>query len=506
MRITRRRLLRRGLAGAGALVGMGLPRGQATASSEKGNAPSVNVLFIGVDDLRPVLGCYGCDAVETPNLDALAARGTVFERAYCQMPVCGPSRASLLTGLRPETVGVTSNRGVDFRRAFPDHVTLPQQFKNHGYWCMELGKIFHLRDPRSYSVPKWLPETPYAYPIYGNPETIAGQKRRKVARKPANWWGVDKWVRHIPWEAPDVADGVLFDGQLADKTIEVLRRVKDRRFFLAPGFFRPHLPFVAPKRYYDKIPLDAIELPSNRSPAAGAPPFATYRSAETRQYTGVPAKSELPEELQRELLRGYYASVMYVDAQVGRVLNELDRLGLWDSTAVMLWGDHGYHFGEHGTWNKSTNFEEATRSTLIAAFPNQKARGTKARGLVEFVDMYPTLCDVCGLGVPESLEGFSFAPLLDKPDRPWKTAAFSQARPWGRMGRSIRTDRWRYVEWEAEGRVVARELYDHDSAAGENANVVGSSEHRAVVEGLSRRLRRGFRKGGWRSELPSARA
>jgi arylsulfatase A-like enzyme len=505
MSITRRDVLRGGLLGAGALMGAHMLRGMpAWAQAGDTAKDAMNVLFIGVDDLRPVLGCYDYPGVHTPNLDALAARGTVFDRAYCQYPVCGPSRASLLTGLRPETNGVVGNRRPEFRKNLPDHVTLPENFKNSGWWSMEMGKIFHVRDPQSYSREKWIPETPYAYPIYGKPETIAEQKKLKAANKPDDWWGYKRWVRHIPWEAPEVEDNVLFDGQLADKAIEILNEVKGRPFFLAPGFFRPHLPFIAPKKYYDMYPLDSLELPDNRSLPDGAPHFATYHSAESRSYTGVPKRGDLPEKLQRELLRGYYASVSYVDAQIGRLLDHLKRTGLDKNTAVMLWGDHGYHFGEHGTWNKSTNFEEATRSTLIASVPGQKTTGQKAHGLVEFVDMYPTLCDVCGLETPDNLQGASFAPLLDSPGREWKKAAFSQARPRGRMGRSIRTDRYRYVEWEKDGEIVDRTLYDHQTDPGENVSVADDPEYAETVAELSMRLQRGFTGDGWKAELPDA--
>jgi len=499
MRMTRRRVLEMGLGGASLAAGSRLLGERLFAADRPAEASRYNVLFIGVDDLRPALGCYGYSAVKTPHIDALAARGTVFGRAYCQAPSCMPSRSSLLTGLRPQTTRVLNNRAKHFRRARPDCITLPQRFTGAGgCWGMSFGKMFHTRDRRSWSADEWIPPTDFAYPIYRKPESLAVQKKQRVSRKPADWWGYSKWVRGVSWEDPDVPDNTLFDGLLADKVIEVLQTVKSKRFFLAPGFFRAHLPFIAPKRYYDLYPLDKIALPDNLEPAAGSFDWSTYHSAEARSYVGVPpGKGLLPRDIQLQLLRGYYASVSYVDAQIGRVLKALDTSGLADNTVVMLWGDHGYHFGEHGTWNKWSNFEEATRSTLIAAAPGQKRRGGRADGIVEFVDMYPTLCDLCGLTPPAGLEGVSFAPLLDDPRRAWKKAAFSQASPRACDGRTIRTDRYRLVEWRKGDEVAGVELYDHKTDPGENTNVAGRAEYAKTVADLTRRL-----KTGWRGELP----
>jgi arylsulfatase A-like enzyme len=287
-----------------------------------------------------------------------------------------------------------------------------------------------------------------------------------------------------------VPDHVLFDGQLADAAIDVLRERRQQRFFLAPGCFRPHLPFVAPKPYFDMYPADDLKLPPNRELPVGAPSFVHYDSAEARSYLDVPKRGQpIPEQKQIELLRGYYAAVSYVDAQIGRILDELDGLGLNDQTAIVLWSDHGYHFGEHGTWNKSTNFEEATRATLIVSAPGQLRPGAVADGVVELVDLYPTLCELCGLPVPEGLEGTSFARLLDDPNAPGKPAALSQANPRGRTGRSIRTDRHRYTEWVRRGKLVAVELYDHRIDPGENVNLAAKPEHDVVVDELARQFR-----------------
>lgn len=457
--------------------------------------PKYNVMFITVDDLRPVLGCYGDLEVKTPNLDALAARGTVFRRAYCQLPSCLPSRTSVLTGLRPETTGVLTNGDLNFRSRFRDHVTLPQHFKNHGAFCMSFGKMFHRQDPASWSTQKWIPKGNPCYPIYGKPETIALQvKRGSGPRKPSDWWGFQegrntRWAKALAWEAPEVPDNVLFDGQLADAVIRELRKGCRERFFLAPGCFRPHLPFVAPKPYFDMYPLDSLKLPANRNLSTGAPSFVHYDSAELRSYMDMPKRGQpIPEEKQIEVLRAYYAAVTYVDAQIGRMLDELDRLKLTRQTVVVLWSDHGYHFGEHGTWNKLTNFEEATRSTLIVSVPGQLRPGTTADGLVELVDLYPTLCELCALPVPEGLEGASFATLLDEPDRPGKRVALSQANPRGRMGHTMCTDRYRYTEWTHKGKLVAVELYDHQTDPGENVNLAARPESQALVNKFSKQL------------------
>jgi arylsulfatase A-like enzyme len=506
MLLTKRGLLARGLIGGLLIWAVGIPGAgsQLSAASADGAKTKYNVLFIGVDDLRPALGCYGDPVAKTPHLDALAARGTVFRRAYCQLPSCLPSRTSLLTGLRPDTVGVLTNRDDNFRQRRPDHVTLPQHFKNHGAFCMSFGKIFHRQDPISWSVEKWIPLGNPFYPIYGKPETLALQREKGSGpKKPSDWWGFQegrntRWAKAIAWEDPDVPDHVLFDGQLADRVIEVLRQHRDDRFFLAPGFFRPHLPFVAPKKYFDMYPPERLRLPENRDLPEGAPSFAHHDSAESRSYLDIPKKGEpISEAKQLELLRGYYASVSYVDAQIGRVLDELGRLGLADSTVIMVWSDHGYHFGEHGTWNKLTNFEESTRSTLIASVPDQPHPGVATDALVEHVDMYPTLCELCGLPAPEGLEGVSFAALLKDPGRRWKRAAFSQANPRGRLGRTMRTDRYRYTEWSQGGQVVAVEVYDHETDPGENVNIGAKPENRDLVGQLAEQFR-----AGWRGAAP----
>ncbi len=475
---------------------------------------TLNVLFIAVDDLRPQLGCYGDPLVKSPNIDRLAQGGLVFTRAYCQQAVCSPSRTSLLTGRRPDTTRIY-DLNTHFRKTIPDVVTLPEHFKKHGYHAQGLSKIYHggLDDPQSWSVPHWVPGAP----MYGKPETLTRQAaKRKQARDrghEAEAEAVEKdpktglvlRVRRPPvrdrgpaWEDPDVADNALADGMTADRAIEVLRKVKDKPFFLAVGFLKPHLPFVAPKKYYDLYPLDRILTPDNMYPPTDVPDPAMTDWGELRAYEGIPKTGPLSRQQARELIRGYYAATSYTDAQIGCVLDELDRLGLREKTVVVLWGDHGWHLGEHGLWCKHTNFEVATRSLLMIRAPGRKAAGATSSALVEFVDVYPTLCDLCGIPRPEGLEGTSMVPLLDAPDRPWKAAAFSQYPRQKLMGHSIRTDRYRYTEWAEPGREpVGIELYDHKTDPGENANLANRPDQKERVAELANRL-----KAGWKEARP----
>lgn len=465
-----------------------LPAGETAGGQRK-----LNVLFVAVDDLRPELGCYGVQGIHSPAIDALAARGTVFCRAYCQQAVCSPSRTSLLTGRRPDTTRVYDLE-THFRPQLPDVVTLPQHFKQHGYHVQGLSKIYHpgLDDPPSWSVPWWEPKAQQ----YADPEDL---KALAEARKKARAEGKDvKRVRGPAWEAPDVADHALPDGLTADKAIEVLRQIKDRPFFLAVGFLKPHLPFVAPKKYFDLYPPDKVKLAPNPNPPQDVPPIALHNWQELRAYNDIPKQGPLPESKARELVRGYYAATSYMDAQLGRVLAELESLGLKDSTIVVLWGDHGWQLGEHGLWCKHTNFEVAARAPLLFAVPGQKNPGAKTQALAEFVDIYPTLSELCGLPLPAGLEGTSLAPVLNDPQRPWKPAAFSQY-PRGKvMGYSMRTDRYRLTEWRESGRdPVGLELYDHKADPDENVNLAGRPEHKTTIAELVALLHT-----GWRGALP----
>ncbi|MCP4855674.1 MAG: sulfatase [Fuerstiella sp.] len=452
-----------------------------------------NILFIAADDLRPQLGCYGYTQMITPHLDALARRGLVFERAYCQAATCRASRLSLLTGMRPDSTRIHTNGGPHFRSRMPDLVTLPQMFRNSGYRSLSLGKIFHgafkvrskWNDPTSWSESEWWPGPRYYY----SPEGIASARRTFARTNPPN---VDDWVNQFvlgqAWEAPDIEDNVLYDGQVADKAIETLRRIHEEPFFLAVGFLKPHLPFVAPKKYWDLYPADQVSAADNQYAPIGSPPYAMTSWGHPRSYTDIPKKGPIPEQLVHKLTRGYAACASYVDAQVGRVLAELDQLGLRDNTIVVFWGDHGFHLGENGVWGKTTNFELATRVPLIISGPDINAAGQSTKALVELVDLYPTLCELAGLNRPGHLEGRSLAPLLDTPNQAWNQVALSQFPRGDVMGRSMRTDRWRFTRWAKANRTVGLELYDHETDPAENHNLATSDAHVELVKQLTDQL------------------
>jgi arylsulfatase A-like enzyme len=383
----------------------------------------------------------------------------------------------------------------------PSGVFLPQHFKNHGYHTVGMGKIFYNgpEDPLSWFEPHWLPEDyPNAYCTKAGRALVKQlQDEALAAGKPDPFKHVPEHIRRgRPYEALDVRDNELSDGQIADQAISTLRRVKDQPFFMGVGFLRPHLPFAAPRKYWDMYSPEDIRLARNPFPPKDAPDVALHNSSELRQqYQGVPKSGTIDQELARNLVHGYYACVSYVDAQVGRVLDELERLGLADNTLVVLWGDHGWHLGEHGLWCKHTNFEVATRSTLIMSAPGMKAGGQKTSSLVEFVGIYPTLCDLAGLPQPTTLEGTSFAKLFDDPKREISKVAFSQY-PRGKvMGYSMRTDRYRYTEWRAtsDGQVQAAELYDHVTDPEENVNQANEPASAKIIKELAAEMRNGLR-------------
>ncbi|MCA9052545.1 MAG: sulfatase [Planctomycetaceae bacterium] len=452
-------------------------------------AERMNVLFIASDDLRPELGCYGHPHVKSPNIDRLASEGTLFNRAYCQQAVCNPSRASLMTGLYPETLQVF-DLPTHFRDKKPDAVTIAQHFREQGYYTERVGKIFHVGhgnhdDKFSWSVMRNHPSAnrfgPEGQAVLKREKNQAGQKKGAATK--------DR-VRGLPWEAPEVGDSDLTDGATTDAVIEILNEVQDRPFFVACGFANPHLPFVAPKKYWDLYDPASIELADNPYPPHDAPKCAATSWGEMRAYVGIPPKGPLGDAQARQAIHAYWAAVSYVDAQVGRLLDELDRLQLREKTVVILWGDHGWQLGEHGFWCKHTNYEVAARVPLIISVPGQSHRGAKTDRLVEFVDVFPSLCDACSLSPPQGLEGTSFLPLVEQPDRPWKQAAFhlyprSIADHGPAMGRAVRTDRYRMVEWKAErDGFTEYELYDLETDPDENQNVAGKSEYAQVLTEL----------------------
>lgn len=457
-----------------------------------------NVLFIAVDDLRPKLGCYGDAIAITPNIDRLAKRGTVFTRAYCQQSVCAPSRASVLTGRRPNTTKVWDLK-THFRTAIPDVVTLPQYFKQQGYHTQSVGKIYHdpqeAQDAVSWSVPEMLAVTDEIGGRYALPENdIPGI------------WPANKTNST---ERANVPDSVYIDGRVSIDAVHVLNQIKDKPFFLAVGFRRPHLPFVAPEKYWALYDGKKIPMPTNPLPPSNVPEIALHNWGELRAYTDIPKSGYLTDdEKTHQLIQGYYASTSFVDAQIGRVLDELDRLGLTENTIVVLWGDHGFHLGEHGLWAKTTNFEMDTRVPLILSSPDKFVKNAKSNALVELVDVYPTLTELAGLALPSGLEGVSMAPLLEEPERAWKTAAFSQFLRLENnklknnkvMGYSIRTPDFRYTEWQdfVTGKVQAAELYDHVNDPLETDNMINQKQQKANIKKLADLLR-----GGWERALPA---
>ena len=460
---TRRDFLSKSLrVGAAAFTTGLLPNFKANANCQ------YNVLFILVDDLRLLLGCYGYPEMHTPNIDRLAQRGTLFNRAYCQYPLCHPSRTSILTGLRPDTTRVFSN-STGFRDILPTAITLPQQFKNYGYHTQSVGKIAQnlesQDDTYSWSVPSWTQPSSY-----------------------------DSRPTVPSWQALDVEDDELRDGRAAKRAIEVLNDIQDARFFLGVGFRKPHLPFYAPRRYYELYDVDSFNLPSSSKLPKDSPSIVDGNFDGFRDFQDIPNEGALSDEKTLELIRAYAASTSYTDAQVGRVLNHLDVLTLTENTVIVLAGDHGFHLGEHGKWLKNTLFEVSLRSPLIISIPGQTIQGVKTDALTELVDIYPTLCDACHVPIPSQLEGTSLIPVIEQPTRLWKTAAFSQK---GRsLGNSIRTDQYRYTEWGNSGR-NGKELYDYYADPNETVNVANLPNNKDLVAHLSERL-----QAGWQAALP----
>jgi uncharacterized sulfatase len=426
----------------------------------------LNVVFIIVDDLCCDLGCFGV-GVKTPHIDRLAARGVRFERAYCQYPVCNPSRTSLLTGLRPDATGIVENL-TPFRHKLPDVVTLPQLFRQNGYRTTGLGKVIHagldatgkkvfFQDAKSWDDCRNFEAT--ALGKQGEGRNVTGGA-----------------LKVLNWLAAEGGDDDQPDGQLAAEAIKVLETAGGKAFFLAVGFHKPHDPFHAPKRYFDMYPPDKIVLhqpPADRTPDL---PMAITRMSPVYKLAGRDAL---------EFRRAYLACTSFMDAQVGKVLDTLDRLKLWDDTVVVLLGDHGYHQGQHDWWLKFTLFERCARTPLMVWAPGAKGMGRPAAGLVEFVDLYPSLAELCGLTPPAGLAGTSFRPLLDDPARSGKQAAFTQVERGG--GRTVRTDRWRYTEWDGGAKGV--ELYDHTNDSEEYHNLAGRSELAPVQRELKELLR-----------------
>lgn len=462
----------------------------------------LNVLFIAVDDLRPDIGCYGVKHAKTPNIDRLAARGMVFDRAYCAQAVCSPSRTAILTGLRPDSTKVW-DLDTHFRDAQPDCVTLPQHFRMNGYHTSGLGKIEHhgFEDGPSWSEPRWFPsgqmvrvdekdwtqhtvtkfegvESEFANPL----EDVAKRKGGKAGKKgPA-------------FEVSPKADDELPDGAVAVEAVKRLAALKaaGKPFFFGVGFVKPHLPFVAPKKYWDMHDPEKIPGPAFESYPKGTSDFVGHTNGELHSYPGVPQGNPIPADFAKTLRHGYNACISYTDAQIGLVLDALEKEGLVESTVVVLWGDHGWQLGEHGLWHKHTNFEAATRAPLLIALPKSSTVGSHCAAPVEFVDVYPTLADVCGLKLPQGLAGKSLKPYLNNPEAPMQKPAISvyprssKEHGGSLMGYSIRNEQWRCTFWRKRNAadIGFIELYDEQNDPNETVNLATKPEHAALIQSL----------------------
>lgn len=509
-----------------------------------------NILFIAIDDLRPELGCYGSDMAISPNIDALAANGLLFNNAYCQEAICSPSRASLMTGARPESIQVIENFTY-FREQNPDIITLPQHFWANGYETVYTGKIYHNKEfgdgKLSWSRKPVEIDNPKGNFGFKLPENQKMQKENAAAMvakygENALRNGLGKGPAY---EFADFSDNEYEDGHNTDLAIatmkDMLEKNPDKPFFLGLGMKKPHLDWVAPKKYWDLYDQEKIKLAEHEEAPKDGATMGLHASFELRARADIPKKGSIDKELAINLKHAYLACVSYVDAQIGRMLSALDEAGVRDNTIIILWSDHGWHLGDMGIWGKATNYEIATRVPLIISTPNMSAaiRGKKTNALVELVDMYPTLCDLAGVSLPAHLEGQSFAPLLSDPGRDWKKAVFSQfptpalrewaANPlskgmretsfgplieeveesikaqqgdkWNRdlfenrlMGYAMRTDNYRFVVWkdytDPEAKPIFFELYDHQKDPSETINIAAGNP--VLVEELLTQFNKGW--------------
>ena len=458
-------------------------------------AQKPNVLLILVDDLKPAMGCYGDNAAITPNMDALARRGMRFDMAYCNQAVCAPSRFTLMLGAHSTSTGLYG-LGSHLRKAWPGAVTMPQYFAKYGYRTESLGKVFHIGhgnqgDPESFSVPHFHDKVIE----YLDPESTDGGK---LTREEALFTNQKlSQIRSLPrgaaYESPMANDAAYADGRVANETVKRLKAAKQRLgkdgtpFFITAGFVRPHLPFSAPKKYWDMHDPANLPMPVNKAFPKDAPKVALKRGGEIAAFKPVPPNGEIDEELTRKLIHGYYASTSYVDAQIGKVTSALEQLGLAKETIVVLWGDHGWHLGDLSIWTKHTNFEQANRIPIIVIAPGLAKQGSATGQLAETVDLYPTLAELAGLPAPsgpQPIDGVSLVPVLKNPKARVRDHAF-HAYPRGKLGRAIRTERYRLVEWKNHAKpdeAAEYELYDYQSDHNEMQN--HAATHPKVVEQL----------------------
>jgi iduronate 2-sulfatase len=424
-----------------------------------------NVLFIMVDDLRPELNIYGQNKISSPNIDALANSGITFNRAYCNVPVCGASRASLLTGIRP-----TSNRFLTYfssiKKEAPNVLNLVQHLKNEGYTTISNNKITHLKNDIDEWDQEWYPSE-NGWRNYISEENITLEENGKHGNA---------------YENIDVKDDAYDDGKTANKSIEDLKKLKKEGnpFFLAVGFVKPHLPFNAPKKYWDLYDAEKIELPKNSVFPKSAPRKANHKWGELRYYNQVPKQGQVSETMAKKLIHGYYASVSYVDAQIGKVINAIDNLGLRDNTVIILVGDHGWSLMEHGLWVKHSNFEVALQVPLIVSASNIP-KNKKTNSIAELVDLYPSICELANISQPTHLEGESFVNALKNPSKIYKNTALARYH----KGETLVADSYFYTEWNKKGKTIAKMLYDHKIDPDENRNLVLESAYNHIVDSLS---------------------
>jgi iduronate 2-sulfatase len=489
-----------------------------------------NILFISIDDLRPTLGAYGDTVAITPNIDLLASEGMTFRQTYCQAAVCAPSRASLMTGIRPDSTRVW-HLGDKFREINPNTVTMPQYFSQFGYHTVNIGKIFHnyMPDSISWDEPDlrparyvredWLKRDGETFYISDAINASQAIKRDSLLKlRPIRY--ADGWNTGPAWEAADVNDTMYYDGAqtaLAKQTLTRLSKM-DQPFYMGLGYFRPHLPFAVPKKYWDMYDPQEIPLAPNPEIPENAPLYSMNSMYELRHYDGFqhighPTSTfRMSEDTARILMQGYYASVSYVDALLGDLITHMKSLGIYDNTIIIVWGDHGWKLGDHNSWGKMTNYNIDLKVPVIIRYPNQENRGAQTFAITELVDLFPSLCELAGIEVPDYMQGTSFVPLIKDPDLSWKKAAFSQfhRRPKvsadGKryMGYSINTHNYHYIEWYTwdektgmRGEFTSSELFDSENDPFETVNMAQMAELSEVTAALSEQL-----ASGWREALP----
>ena len=489
------------------------------APTQAASAPRKNVLFIISDDLNNLLGCYGDPLAKTPNIDRLAARGVRFDRAYCTFPLCGPSRNSILTGLYPNSTGIHANQQI-FRQTIPTQLSLSQAFRQQGYFAARIGKLYHYNVPKSVGTDGH--DDPASWELELNPAGVDRLEEEPMIKSLIP----DQFGGTLSWYASPKSDAYHTDGKIgadAEWVLERCAKQKDRPFFLAVGFFRPHTPYVAPKApyygYYPEAKMPVVQGVKEDEADLPAPALGSYKKEQ----------DNLTDELRRQALQAYYASISFMDAQVGRVVAALDRLGLANNTIIVFTSDHGYHVGEHGLWQKMSLFEESSRVPLLVVAPGVSKAGAVAKSPVSHLDLFPTLTELAGVKAPANIQGQSLVPMLKDPSVIGRGWALTQVTRGGGakratvtadvasdgksfFGYTLRTARWRYTEWD-HGK-QGRELYDHDKDAKELINLAELPAHAAIVAELSKQIKAAIqttlppsgkipelREGGWSPNL-----